>query len=634
MMEPPAQASSTAPADQGVLDGSGDGDRCAAELAAIVRESDDAIFEQDLMGIILRWNRAAGRIFGYSASEVLGQSGAVLVPVDLRHEEKSAFERVVAGRQVEHRRSRRQGREGATLPMALTIIPILGIGGAPVGALTIARDLTEEHTAQSTLAEAEARLREGEALAHVGSWTSDIVSGEVQWSEELYRVYDVALQDFDGSTEFCLSILHPEDREGVRATLTDALAKRQEVSFSYRVVTSANEIRHIHGRAQPQMDSSGRVVGLRGISQDVTDQHEAESDLRKTSEQLSQKIGEMERRNTELAMVREMSDMLQSCLSTEEAYGIIAAYGSDLFPGTDGVVYRPMSSLATLTGVASWGEASLHENVVDTEDCWALRRGRPHRATTKHRELECRHVQGDVNATNLCLPLMAHGELLGLLHLHQQSEKPDDPSCPSLVEAEQLAISVTEHLSLSLANLKLREHLKSQSEMDVLTGLFNRRHMDSCLLREMHNISNNAGELSLLLVDVDHFKRLNDDRGHAEGDTCLKSVAALLSGGTRGNDVVCRFGGDEFVIVLPEVGWETAMQRAEYIRGSVEEELGVTVSIGVASAPEDATTANQLLHHADINLYRAKTNGRNQVAGGANAGVTLASQLSNEARHD
>jgi len=359
----------------------------------------------------------------------------------------------------------------------------------------------------------------------------------------------------------------------------------------------------------------GEEVWVSGAIRDATARKRAEAELRQAYKRASASVAEMERQSRELAKVSEMGDMLQSCLSAEEAYGVIAAFAAELFPSTDGIVYRPTGSHSALEAVSNWGGAPRRASVIAADDCWALRRGRVHRAFGSRAELACRHqaFSGD-HGWSLCLPLLAHGELLGLLHIRQGSAEDFDSVDRDPSGAERLAVTVAENLSLALANLKLRENLRAQSERDLLTGLYNRRHMDETLEREVLSAIAEDKPLSVLVVDVDRFKALNDSSGHMAGDTALRELSRLLLRATRGGDVVCRHGGDEFVLVLPGLERTAALARAEDLRSSAEAELPITVSIGVASLPEDGDSGHELLRNGDFYLYRAKEGGRNQVA--------------------
>ncbi|HXX91500.1 MAG TPA: diguanylate cyclase [Acidimicrobiales bacterium] len=361
---------------------------------------------------------------------------------------------------------------------------------------------------------------------------------------------------------------------------------------------------------------TGEEMWISAAIRDATARKRAEAELRQAYKRASASVAEMERQSRELAKVSEMGDMLQSCLSAEEAYGVIAAFAADLFPGTSGIVYRPTGSPATLEGVSTWGGAMRRSSIIAADDCWALRRGRVHRAMGSHAELACRHhAFMDDNGWSLCLPLLAHGELLGLLHIRQGTT--EDTSVEQYPNgAERLAVTVAENLSLALANLKLRENLRAQSERDVLTGLFNRRHMDETLEREVLRAVADDKHLSVLVVDIDNFKTLNDTRGHLAGDEALRDLARLLLRFTRGGDVVCRHGGDEFVLVLPGLERAAAAQRAEEMRAASSAELPFTISVGVASLPDDGTTGHEMLCNGDFFLYRAKEAGRNRVVSG------------------
>ena len=213
----------------------------------------------------------------------------------------------------------------------------------------------------------------------------------------------------------------------------------------------------------------------------------------------------------------------------------------------------------------------------------------------------------------MCIPLVAQGETLGLLQLH--GEAPAG-------QAAQLLDAFTEQLALAIANLELRETLRSQAIRDPLTELYNRRYMDETLLQELSRVRRKEATLSVIMIDIDHFKRLNDTAGHAAGDEVLRRVARQLMSAVRREDVACRYGGEEFALILPELAIEGAVERAERLRREIEDlfvEVGgkrigpVTASFGVACYPMHGSSGAALLHLADKALYQAKALGRNRV---------------------
>jgi diguanylate cyclase (GGDEF)-like protein len=185
-------------------------------------------------------------------------------------------------------------------------------------------------------------------------------------------------------------------------------------------------------------------------------------------------------------------------------------------------------------------------------------------------------------------------------------------------DVRDLGMRVAEHLALAMANFRLRETLQVQSTRDPLTGLFNRRYMEESLERELHRAGREESALSLLILDLDNFKRFNDRLGHAAGDTLLRSLGEFLLAQVRREDIPCRYGGEEFVVILPKATKQDAYRRAESLREEARAQWvpygpGVTVSIGVAGYPEDAATTRSLLDSADAALYRAKAEGRDRV---------------------
>jgi diguanylate cyclase (GGDEF)-like protein len=223
-----------------------------------------------------------------------------------------------------------------------------------------------------------------------------------------------------------------------------------------------------------------------------------------------------------------------------------------------------------------------------------------------------------VKNTYLCVPILAQGEALGVLHFQATEEN------PTLVDSElSLKTTFAGQVGLSVANIRLREALRTQSIKDPLTGLYNRRCLEETMERETRRAMRAEQGLGVLMLDLDHFKKFNDTYGHDAGDTVLRETASFLLKSVRAEDIVCRFGGEEFVVILPVADLKVTQARAERIRTRIREltvmhqgqSLGmVTVSIGVAEVPQHGSAAKELLEAADAALYRARRDGRDRVA--------------------
>jgi diguanylate cyclase (GGDEF)-like protein len=235
----------------------------------------------------------------------------------------------------------------------------------------------------------------------------------------------------------------------------------------------------------------------------------------------------------------------------------------------------------------------------------------------------CTHIGQNRPERAMCVPMMAHGEGLGLLYLDSGPPGPSAPVPLDLSEPNQrLAKTFAEHAALALANLKLREILRTQSVRDPLTGLYNRRYLEESLERELRRAMRKKGSIGVMMLDVDHFKRFNDSFGHEAGDSVLRALSNLFRTQLRGSDVACRYGGEEFAIILPEATLEASRQRADQLREAAKAAIAqfrghsldtVTLSIGVATYPENGSNGEALLRAADAALYRAKQEGRDRV---------------------
>ena len=332
------------------------------------------------------------------------------------------------------------------------------------------------------------------------------------------------------------------------------------------------------------------------------------------------KEGLAERVN-ELDLLNRMGELFQACLSLEEAYAVIGRLAPRLFPTEAGAVLALSSSRNQIEVITTWGAESVDADVFPPEACWALRNGRPHVVEDTGEGVLCEHLPTPPPSSYVCTPLVAQGNSLGVLYV--ASERRHEEGKAVWNQAKQrLADTVAAQLGLGLANVQLREILRSQSIHDPLTGLFNRRYMAETLEREVHRARRVGTPLGVLMVDIDGFKQQNDTFGHDAGDAILVGLANLLQRSLRKEDIACRYGGEEFVLVLPDAALENASRRAEQLREAVRRMrvshrdvlLGpISISIGVAAFPVHGSDGPSLLKAADMALYEAKKAGRDRV---------------------
>ncbi len=340
----------------------------------------------------------------------------------------------------------------------------------------------------------------------------------------------------------------------------------------------------------------------------------------KARQSLAKRVDDMvSSRTKEMLAMNHLVEMLQSCHRRDEALMVLESILPSLFTTTSGTLLLNDEERAQYALVVAWGDNQGTEKLGIAEaDCWALRRGKPYEVNgNQTHEMVCAHINSQ-EGRHYCMPLSAHGSMLGVLHIALTGDRPKEWE-----NRKQLAQAVAEQISLSLANIQLRERLQQQSVRDPLTGLYNRRYLEESIQRELGRAKREQTPLSIIMLDLDHFKRINDEHGHSTGDKVLVAVSEMLKGALRGEDLICRFGGEEFTLILPGAAFEVAMQRAEQVRQAIEElhievsqasVLQVTSSLGIATFPTHGDDAQVLLNLADDALYGAKNAGRNQVA--------------------
>ena len=346
---------------------------------------------------------------------------------------------------------------------------------------------------------------------------------------------------------------------------------------------------------------------------------ERTAELNAANDELRSQATELSKRNQEITLFSKMDDFLQTSTTEAEAYSVISDVVTQLFPDDSGAVFVLNTSRNMLEAAAVWGPLPPANLIFPPSECWAHRRGQVHLAIDHERR--CAHV-GDDGHMYVCLPLLAQGEMLGILHLLDGTAKNDKADEARMAEKCKLAKILADNIGLGIANLKLRESMRNLSIRDPLTGLFNRRYMEEALAQELHRTQRNAAQLAVIMIDIDHFKKFNDNFGHDGGDAVLRELGAFFKKHVRGSDIACRYGGEEFMLILSPSTAEGARQRAEKIREGVKllsvshanRDLGaVTLSLGVAIFPDHASEAAALVKAADVALYQAKSGGRDRV---------------------
>lgn len=240
-------------------------------LGAIIDLTDDAVLTCDALANVTYVSRHAERLFGRPPEDLLRRPVMILFPGHLRDEMAGVFSTVVAGERIQHFETEIVRPDGLPVPVSFSLAPLTSRGRV-VGSVVVARDVTEQHLAQATLAEMDARLEEAEALSHVGSWLWDFRTGAVQWSAEFHRIHGIDPLDFAGTFESYLERISLEDRTAVRTAMNQSVCESRSLDLEYRVVDVNRKARVVWVHANPTLGSDGRPVGLRGIGQDVTDQ--------------------------------------------------------------------------------------------------------------------------------------------------------------------------------------------------------------------------------------------------------------------------------------------------------------------------------------------------------------------------
>lgn len=354
------------------------------------------------------------------------------------------------------------------------------------------------------------------------------------------------------------------------------------------------------------------------LEQEIAERMRAEAELRQLNSDLAHLVGELEQHNRDQSTLNRMSSFLQRSQSRNEAIQGIRPFLNELFADQAGALYLYNSERELLEQAATWGTTPPAKRTLCPQRCRAATNGRVHVREELHDAAGCGCLVATSSVPAVCMQLVTRGELLGVL----QVERGAGRSQRDYAHWMSLAVTVADLVTLALANLQLREHLHEQAIRDPLTGLFNRRFLEDALGRELNYAARHQRVIGIMMLDIDHFKRINDTYGHDAGDAVLRTLGQFLRTQTRNSDFACRYGGEEIILVFPEASLDATRQRAEILCANIrdlpiehEGELlpPISVSIGVAAFPQHGTTPAAVITAADDALYHAKAAGRNRV---------------------
>jgi diguanylate cyclase (GGDEF)-like protein len=332
-----------------------------------------------------------------------------------------------------------------------------------------------------------------------------------------------------------------------------------------------------------------------------------------------------QQRDRECTILNRMSNVFQTCHAQEETYAEVRNVCQELFPSDSGCLYMLDPSQTVLHLVASWEDPPVEQQEFPIDTSRPLCHSNAHVINDPNTDMLCAHLNFRPDTTYLCVPISTPNQLFGLIHLWVLQSPADytrEAGENLLASKQKVLTRVTEPYALFLENLRLRERLKTEAIRDPLTNLHNRRHTEESLEREMHHAERHNKPIGLIMIDIDHVDSIHSTYGDEVRDTVLLELGTLLRRHTRAGDIVCRYSGETFLVVLPEVPFEIIHQRAEELRTIVGDllqirhqatVLTITLSMGVAAFPQHGRNVATLVKNVDAALHQAKNTGGNQV---------------------
>lgn len=422
----------------------------------------------------------------------------------------------------------------------------------------LVRDISDRKEAEAALHSREQELAQAQRLAHLGSWVSDFRTNKIRWSDEVYRIFGLKREEWNATQESFMAAVHPNDRAKVQAAL-EASFNGEPYEVDHRVMRPDGEVRTVVERGYTEVDANGKPLRMFGTVHDITEQRRLEDELR-NEKTLSESIVDG------LPGIFYMLDGQGRLVRWNDRVVVVTGHNPEEMQGTNALEFIPEQEQPL---IAKYIRKTFKEGSTVVES-------------------KLRTVAGDA-------PYLFSG---------LRTELDGEPYVLGIA----LDISKQKHLE---------DLLEREATTDHLTGLHNRRRFDAEMEHALARHARYGNETALVMIDLDHFKRVNDTYGHDVGDRVLVELTKRLAGEMREPDFLARWGGEEFVALFPETGPSEAARVAERLRRCIEVEpfpdVGhLTISLGLTNF-RSGDTPNTLLKRVDAALYEAKRAGRNRV---------------------
>lgn len=533
------------------------------ELRVMLNTSGEGFWKVDQSGIIVETNDAYCHLSGYARDEIVGAHISKFEAIEQTPEEIAAHIRIVVEQGYDRFETRHRHRDGHLIDIEVSTSFVQETNCF----IAFLHDITERKLAQTELQRRQDLLNEAQQLGQLGSWGLNLVSGELRWTDEVYRIFELDPAQFSPSYKNFLNVIHPDDRDRVNQAYTQSLEDRQPYDIEHRLLFADGRIKWVREHCSSEFDASGKPLRSVGAVQDITEQRLAAEQLR---------IAAVTFETQEAILI---TDRDANILRVNHAFEILSGYSAAEIIGQnprilqsgrhDAAFYQAMWS--DLLGTGKW-----------SGEIWDRRKN----GKIYPKSMTITAVYGD----------------------HHQ---------------------VTHYVAVS-SDISLRKQTEQKIHQlafyDPLTQLPNRRLLQDRLQQAMA-VSMRSGRYgAVLFLDLDHFKVINDTQGHEVGDMLLIEVARRLQNSVREGDSVARLGGDEFVVVLEELSTQPdeAASQTELVAEKIRSELNhpcmlggnechTAPSIGISMFRGHLENAGELLKHADVAMYQAKQSGRNAI---------------------